>query len=76
MEESGALVLVMPERRASEAVIGELLETLERHKGDTEVTMKLHSGSVMKVFEVPHRVAITADLYGELKGLLGPQCLG
>jgi len=40
------------------------------------VTKKLHSGSVAKVFEIPHRVRITADLYGELKGLLGPQCLG
>lgn len=76
MDESGSLVLVMPERRANEAVIGELLQMLERHKGQTEVTMKLHSGSVAKVFEVPHPVRITPDLYGELKGLLGPQCLG
>ncbi|MEU1973355.1 DNA polymerase III subunit alpha [Microbacterium sp. NPDC019599] len=76
MEESGALVLVLPERRANEAVIGELLQTLQRHRGDTEVTMKLHSGAVAKVFEIPHPVSITADLYGELKGLLGPQCLG
>ncbi|WP_243075291.1 DNA polymerase III subunit alpha [Microbacterium sp. SS28] len=76
LEESGTLVLVVPERRANESVIGELLQTLERHRGDTEVTLKLHSGSVAKVFEIPHHVAITADLYGELKGLLGPQCLG
>jgi DNA polymerase-3 subunit alpha len=76
MEESGALVLIVPERRASEEVVGELLQTLERHRGDTEVTLKLHSGSVAKVFEIPHPVTITADLYGELKGLLGPQCLG
>jgi DNA polymerase-3 subunit alpha len=38
--------------------------------------MKLHVGSTPKVFEVPHPVRVTADLYGELKGLLGPQCLG
>jgi DNA polymerase-3 subunit alpha len=76
MDDSGSLVLVMPERRANEAVIGELLQMLERHKGQTEVTMKLHSGTVAKVFEVPHPVRITPDLYGELKGLLGPQCLG
>jgi DNA polymerase-3 subunit alpha len=25
---------------------------------------------------VPYPVRVTADLYGELKGLLGPQCLG
>jgi DNA polymerase-3 subunit alpha len=73
---SGPLVLVLPERRASQATIEELLQTLKRHGGDTEVTMKLHVGSVAKVFEVPHPVRVTADLYGELKGLLGPQCLG
>ena len=40
------------------------------------MTLKLHKGSAAKVFEVPRPVAITVDLYGELKGLLGPQCLG
>ncbi|KAF2416048.1 DNA polymerase III subunit alpha [Microbacterium sp. B35-30] len=75
-DDSSSLILVMPERRASEALIGELLQTLTRHAGDTEVSLKLHSGTVAKVFEVPHTVRITPDLYGELKGLLGPQCLG
>ena len=56
--------------------IEELLQTLKRHEGDTEVTLKLHAGSIAKVFEVPYPVRVTADLYGELKGLLGPQCLG
>lgn len=76
VDESGPLVLMLPERRASQATIEELLQTLQRHAGETEVTVKLHSGSTAKVFEVPHPVRVTADLYGELKGLLGPQCLG
>ena len=76
MDASGPLVLMLPERRASQATIEELLQTLKRHEGDTEVTVKLHVGSVAKVFEVPYPVRVTADLYGELKGLLGPQCLG
>jgi DNA polymerase-3 subunit alpha len=76
MDASGPLVLLLPERRASEATIGELARMLERHQGETEVTIKLHSGSAAKVFEIPHQVRLTADLYGELKGLLGPQCLG
>ena len=76
VDAAGPLVLMMPERRASQATVEELLQTLHRHRGDTEVTVKLHSGSVAKVFEVPHPVHVTADLYGELKGLLGPQCLG
>ncbi|KRA25831.1 DNA polymerase III subunit alpha [Microbacterium sp. Root61] len=76
VEESGPLTLVIPERRASENLIEELRQTLGRHQGDTEVIVKLHAGSMAKVFEVPHPVRVTADLYGELKGLLGPQCLG
>ncbi|MFJ6652670.1 DNA polymerase III subunit alpha [Microbacterium sp. NPDC091313] len=76
MDESGPLVLLMPEQRASEDLVGELLQTLHRHRGDTEVTLKLHKAGVAKVFEVPHPVRVTADLYGELKGLLGPNCLG
>ncbi|KQZ84612.1 DNA polymerase III subunit alpha [Microbacterium sp. Root166] len=76
MDASGPLVLMMPERRANETIINELRQVLDRHKGDTEVTVKLHAGSVAKVFEIPLQVRLTADLYGELKGLLGPQCLG
>jgi DNA polymerase III subunit alpha len=76
VDASGPLVLVMPEQRATEAVVNELSEVLRRHRGDTEVTLRLHKGGVAKVFEVPAPVRITADLYGELKGLLGPNCLG
>lgn len=76
MDAAGPLVLVMPEHRATESTIGQLAEVLERHRGDTEVTLKLHRSGTAKVFEVPRPVAVTVDLYGELKGLLGPQCLG
>ena len=76
VDASGPLVLVMPEHRATETVVGELAEVLSRHRGDTEVTLRLHKGSTAKVFEVPMPVQVTADLYGELKGLLGPSCLG
>jgi DNA polymerase-3 subunit alpha len=76
VEASGPLVLVLNEQRAGERVIGELAQTLRRHPGDTEVVLKLHRAGTAKVFEVPHPVTVTADLYGELKGLLGPGCLG
>ncbi|MFT4135707.1 DNA polymerase III subunit alpha [Microbacterium sp.] len=76
VDASGPLVLVVPDHRATESTIGELARVLNRHRGDTEVTLKLHKGSSAKVFEVPLPVSVTADLYGELKGLLGPQCLG
>ena len=49
---------------------------LGRHRGNTEVTLKLHRDGMAKVFEVPHPVTVSADLFGDLKGLLGPNCLG
>ncbi|WP_235015077.1 DNA polymerase III subunit alpha [Microbacterium sp. SLBN-154] len=76
VDASGPLVLLVPEHRATETVVTELAQVLTRHRGDTEVTLRLHKGGVAKVFEVPLPVTVTADLYGELKGLLGPQCLG
>ncbi|TDN93174.1 DNA polymerase III subunit alpha [Microbacterium sp. BK668] len=76
VDASGPLVLLLPEHRATETLVTELAEVLTRHRGDTEVTLRLHRGSTAKVFEVPLPVQVTADLYGELKGLLGPACLG
>lgn len=38
--------------------------------------LKMHRGGRAKVFEVPMPVTVTADLFGDLKSLLGPQCLG
>ncbi|MGX1702338.1 DNA polymerase III subunit alpha [Microbacterium sp. NPDC055357] len=76
MDAAGPLTLTMPEHRATETVIGDLADVLGRHRGETEVTLKLHKGGTAKVFEVPLTVTVTADLFGELKGLLGPQCLG
>ncbi|MFG6445987.1 DNA polymerase III subunit alpha [Microbacterium sp. P06] len=76
VDASGPLVLLMPEQRATEALVTDLAEVLQRHRGETEVTLRLHRGSAAKVFEVPMPVRVTADLYGELKGLLGPNCLG
>ncbi|HYP73532.1 MAG TPA: OB-fold nucleic acid binding domain-containing protein, partial [Microbacterium sp.] len=76
VDASGPLVLLMPEHRATEATVGELAQVFARHPGSTEITLKLHRGGSAKVFEVPARVGISVDLYGELKGLLGPQCLG
>ncbi|WP_282836536.1 DNA polymerase III subunit alpha [Microbacterium flavum] len=76
IDTTGALVLLMPEHRATEATVGELAQVFRRHPGETEVTVKLHRAGTAKVFEVPARVGVSVDLYGELKGLLGPQCLG
>ena len=73
---AGPLSLIVAEQRATERVITDLAEVLRRHTGDTEVTLTMHRGGRAKVFEVPIPVSITADLFGELKSLLGPQCIG
>ncbi len=75
MDATGPLTLAVPDHRATEQTMGELAQVLRRHAGDTEVRLKLYKGQMAKVFEVPMPVKITADLYGDLKGLLGPQCL-
>ncbi|WP_156759297.1 DNA polymerase III subunit alpha [Microbacterium karelineae] len=73
---SGPITLLLPEQRATERVVGDLAEVLHRHGGDTEVRLKMHRGRAAKVFEVPIPVRVSAELFGELKALLGPQCLG
>ena len=65
-----AVESVVKEKRAEE--VGDVLV---RHRGDTEVRLKLVKGRTARVFELPHQVQVTADLYGELKSLLGPNCL-
>jgi DNA polymerase-3 subunit alpha len=73
---SGPLMISVPEFRATTDVVAALGDVLIRHAGDTEVRLKLIKGSTARMFEVPYPVSVTADLYGELKSLLGPACLG
>jgi DNA polymerase-3 subunit alpha len=73
---SGPLTLLVPEQRATERTVGDLADVLRRHQGDTEVRLKMHRGRQAKVFEVPLPVRVSAELFGDLKALLGPQCLG
>ncbi|WP_029150817.1 DNA polymerase III subunit alpha [Microbacterium indicum] len=75
-DESGPITLLLPEQRATERVVTDLAEVLHRHAGDTEVRLKMHRGRAAKVFEVPLPVRVSAELFGDLKALLGPQCLG
>ena len=72
---SGPLIISMPEHRATVDVVTELSGALIRHAGATEVRLKLVKGDVARMFEIPYPVSVTADLYGELKSLLGPNCL-
>ncbi len=76
MDAGGPLALLVAEQRATERVLSDLAEVLRRHRGETEVLLRVHRGSVVKVFEVPLPVSVSADLFGELKSLLGSNCLG
>ncbi len=72
---AGPLVISVAEARATTEVISALNDVLIRHAGDNEVRLRLVRGENARMFEIPYPVAVTADLYGELKGLLGPNCL-
>jgi DNA polymerase-3 subunit alpha len=72
---SGPIVISVPEHRATTDVISALNDVLIRHAGDNEVRLKLLTQASARVFEIPYPVTVSADLYGELKTLLGPNCL-
>ena len=72
---SGPIVISVPEHRATTETVSALNDVLIRHAGDKEVRLKLLKGTSARVFEIPYPVTVSADLYGELKTLLGPNCL-
>jgi DNA polymerase-3 subunit alpha len=72
---AGPLIISVPEHRATTAVVSALNDVLIRHRGDNEVRLRLVRGESARMFEVPFPVTVTADLYGELKSLLGPNCI-
>ena len=73
---NGPLVISVAESRATTDVVARLNDVLIRHAGKNEVRLKLLTPSAARVFELPYPVTVSADLYGELKTLLGPNCLG
>nr|WP_082473731.1 DNA polymerase III subunit alpha [Curtobacterium sp. Leaf261] len=72
---SGPLTLSLPERRATTDTVTELAAVLGRHRGETEVRLRLLKDDFARTFEIPFPVNLTPDLFGELKSLLGPSCL-
>jgi DNA polymerase-3 subunit alpha len=69
------LMISVTDSRATEQLMGELKETLRRHRGENEVRLRLQTTSAIRIFALPFPVRVSPDLYGELKGLLGSQCL-
>ena len=74
-EDATVLTLSLSDTRATEDLMEELKSTLKRHRGDSEVRLHLLTANAVRIFELREQVRVTADLYGELKGLLGPRCL-
>ncbi|AAT89322.1 DNA polymerase III subunit alpha [Leifsonia xyli subsp. xyli] len=74
-DDVGTVTITMPDQRATTDTVTELASVLTRHPGESEVQLRLVKGSVARVFEVPKPVKVSPDLYGELKALLGPNCL-
>lgn len=71
----GPLTLNLPEHHATADVLRALDEALERHEGISEVRLRLVNGTVARVFQLPRRVAVSTELIGEVKSVLGPNCL-
>ena len=74
-DDTGPVTLAIPENRATEVVLADLVDVFRRHPGDSEVRLRLLGGAGVRVFSVPHQVAPSADFYGEVKSLLGPNAL-
>lgn len=75
-EQSDApLTLTVPEKFATHSVLTALDQALERHEGPAPVRLRLVKSGVVRVFELPRTVTVSLDLMGEVKSLLGADCL-
>jgi len=74
----GPVVITMETQRATPSLIEELKGILANHPGATEVHLRLvKPGRVVELkVDSNHRVQATEGLFGDLKVLLGPRCLG
>jgi DNA polymerase-3 subunit alpha len=54
-----------------------LRELLAQHPGTTDVRVKLINGSRITMMAMPPQLRVSTgnDLFGDLKAILGPQCL-
>jgi DNA polymerase-3 subunit alpha len=75
---TGPVLITLPSTRCTPPVVDQLKEVLRTHPGTTEVRLKLVSRGATRVLRLDdrHRVSASPALYGDLKHLLGPGCLG
>jgi DNA polymerase-3 subunit alpha len=72
----GPVILQMDTMRATAGRIEELREVLDNHPGATEVQLRLRQPGRSTTLRLRHRVTASEALFGDLKALLGPGCLG
>ena len=75
---SGPVLITLPATRCTPPVVEHLKEVLRTHPGTTEVRLRLVTRTNTRVMRVDDRLRVSASpaLYGDLKHLLGPGCLG
>src|SRR4051794_11814096 len=75
---SGPVRILLPTQRCTPPVVERLREVLAAHPGVTEVHLALKGTGRTTVLRIDDglRVTPTPALFGDLKALLGPSCLG
>ena len=75
---SGPVRLTMAASRCIPPLVERMKEVLAAHPGTTEVHLHLTGGAKTTVLRLDDRLRVTPSpaLYGDLKALLGPACLG
>ena len=74
-ESDDPLILTVPEKFATIPVLQALDDALGRHEGTADVRLRLVKSGVARVFQLPRKVRVSVDLIGEVKSLLGADCL-
>ena len=71
------VLISIPTVKITPPLVARLGEVLDSHRGDTEVRVRLEGARTTTVLRLDrHRVTADPALFGELKALLGPACLG
>ncbi|MGV1003672.1 MAG: DNA polymerase III subunit alpha [Candidatus Nanopelagicales bacterium] len=75
---TGPVTVHLEATRCTPPVVDRLRETLTNHPGTTEVVIHLRNGPRTTVVSIDDKLRVTASpsLFGDLKVLLGPNCLG
>jgi DNA polymerase-3 subunit alpha len=75
---SGPVAITLDISRCTPPVVDRLREVLGNHPGTAEVHIHLRNGATTTVLSIDERLRVVPSpaLYGDLKALLGPSCLG